>query len=73
MIACEETGEKIITLIQADFSLILKEMAERLGISQKGIEWQIQQPKKMEWLKHIDSAKGGHGKVIGRNDDWQAG
>jgi|GEM_PF-6970907 len=34
----EKTGEKIITQMQTDPSFILKEMAERYGISQKGIE-----------------------------------
>jgi len=69
VIAREETGEQIITLIKADSSITMKEMAKRVGISQKGIEWQIQQLKKTGRLQRIGPTKGGHWEIIGGNDD----
>ena len=52
----EKTREKILALI-VDPSITTAELANRLGIRAKGIEWQI------------GPAKGGHWKVVETKDE----
>ena len=60
----EKTREKILRLILEDTSISIKEMSNRIGITQKGIEWQIMSLKKDGILERIGPAKGGHWKII---------
>jgi len=46
----EKTREKILKLILEDASISIKEMSNRIGITQKGIEWQIMRLKKDSFL-----------------------
>ena len=60
----EKTREKILALITADSSITTAELANRLGITAKGVEWQIGKLKQMGVLERIGPAKGGHWKVV---------
>jgi len=60
----EKTREKILKLILEYPSVSTKEMAAGLGITQKGIEWQIRRLRKEGILQRIGPDKGGHWKII---------
>lgn len=60
-----KTREKILKLILEDPSVSTEEMSKRIGITKKGIEWQIIRLKKEGILQRIGPAKGGYWKVIG--------
>ena len=59
-----KTREKILKLILEDTSISIEEMSNRIGITQKGIEWQIMRLKKDRILERIGPARGGYWKVI---------
>jgi len=42
----------------------MAELAETVGITPKGVAWQIDQMKKRGILKRVGPAKGGHWEVI---------
>ena len=60
----EKTREKILALIAADSSITTAELANRIGITAKGVEWQIGKLKQKGFLERICPAKGGHWKVV---------
>lgn len=64
-----KTREKILALIAADSSITTAELANQLGITAKGVEWQIGKLKKMGVLERIGPAKGGHWKVVETKDE----
>ena len=64
----EKTGEKILALIAADPEVTTARMAEEIGISRKGIEWQIRRLKSADRLERIGPAKGGRWRVTGEDD-----
>ena len=59
-----KTREKILKLILEDTSISIEEMSNKIGITQKGIEWQIMRLKKDGILERIGPARGGYWKVI---------
>ena len=59
----EETREENLKLIEKKPKVTQKELSEVIGISPKGIEWQIKQLKNDGVLKRIDSTKGGYWEV----------
>ena len=60
----EKTREKILALIQQNPQMTTTELTETLGITMKGIEWQITQLKKRGFLRRIGPKKGGHWEVL---------
>ena len=56
----EKIREKIIHFIRKNSYISMRELADRIGITEKGVEWQIKRLKKEGILKHIGPAKGGH-------------
>ena len=58
-----------MNLIAVDPSITTTELANRLGITRKGIEWQIGKLKKMGVLERIGPAKGGHWKIVETVDE----
>jgi len=64
-----KTREKIITLIKENKSITIQELSDILGISVKGIEWQIANLKKQGIIKRIGPAKGGHWEIISKQDE----
>jgi len=44
--------------------ITMSELAERTGISEKGIEWQVNELKKKGLIKRIGGRKGGYWEVL---------
>ena len=61
-----KTREEILKLISEDPSISTEDMSNRIGISKKGIEWQIMRLKKDGTIQRIGAAKGGYWKVNGK-------
>ena len=60
----EKTREKILIRIAADPLITIEELAGQLGITVKGIEWQINKLKQAGRLQRVGPAKGGYWHVI---------
>lgn len=60
----EKTREKILSLIRENPLIVTAGMASALGLSPKGIEWQVRKLKEDGFLKRIGPDKGGHWKVL---------
>nr|WP_281034226.1 winged helix-turn-helix transcriptional regulator [Methanoplanus limicola] len=65
----EETREKIIALISENPFVTMDEMAQKTGISSKGIEWQIKKLKISGRIKRSGPRKGGHWEIAGDGND----
>jgi ATP-dependent DNA helicase RecG len=65
----EKTREKILALIAANPAITTEELAEQIGITRKGVEWQISKLKRTGHLERIGPAKGGHWRVVGEDDE----
>ncbi len=65
----KKTREKIISAIRKKPEITTYELAELIGITVKGIEWQLNKLKKEGKIKRVGPAKGGHWEVINRNDE----
>ena len=65
----EKTRGKIMALIAANPSITTAELAKRLGITAKGVEWQIGKLKQKGVLERVGPAKGGHWKVVETKDE----
>ena len=62
----EKTREKILSLIGQNPEIAMHEVARSLGITTKGVEWQVRELKKSGHLQRIGPAKGGQWKVIAK-------
>ena len=60
----EKTREKILSVLKATPYITMNELAEIVGISKKGVEWQMAKLKKEGRIKRIGPDKGGHWDVI---------
>lgn len=60
----EKTMEKIIKIMLMNPGITIKELAEDIGISKKGVEWQINKLKQEGKIKRTGPAKGGYWEVI---------
>ncbi|MEW6686770.1 MAG: winged helix-turn-helix transcriptional regulator [Candidatus Edwardsbacteria bacterium] len=60
----EKTREKILQLIREKKETTIRELSEKTGISEKGIEWQINKLKKEGVLRRIGPDKGGYWEVL---------
>jgi len=58
-----KTREKILSILKATPYITINELAEIVGISQKGVEWQIVKLKKEGRIKRSDTAKADTGKL----------
>ncbi|NLZ30408.1 MAG: DUF4062 domain-containing protein [Methanomicrobiales archaeon] len=61
----EETRNKILTLIAANPTITMRELAEHIGITPKGIEWQIRKLRESGRLRRVGPKKGGHWEITG--------
>lgn len=59
-----KTGEKILSLVRENRQMTIPEMAERLGITTRGVEKQVAKLQEQGRLRRIGPAKGGHWEVI---------
>jgi len=60
----EKTREKIIQLIIKNNMITTEKLAISIGVTEKGIEWQINKLKKEGLLKRIGPDKGGQWQII---------
>ena len=60
----EKTREKILSILKATPYITMNELAEIVGISKKGLEWQMAKLKKEGRIKRIGPDKGGHWDVM---------
>jgi predicted HTH transcriptional regulator len=60
----EKSSEKILRHLGAEPTLSAKQLAEKLGISARAVEKQIDLLKKEGSLRRIGPAKGGHWQVL---------
>ena len=61
----EKTREKILRLVKWNPQISTDELAGVLGLSRKGVEWQIKRMKLQGVLKRVGADKGGYWEVIG--------
>ena len=61
----QKTREKILALIKDSPVITTDELAEKIGISTKGIEWQLKKLQEEGILKRIGPDKGGHWEIVG--------
>ena len=59
-----KTREKIIYLIQERSRITMRDIAERTGLSIKGLEWNIKKLKEEGILRRVGPAKGGYWEII---------
>jgi ATP-dependent DNA helicase RecG len=62
--AREEVREKNLRLIRENPEITISELAEKSGLTSKGIEWNIAKMKKDRLIKRIGPDKGGHWEVL---------
>jgi len=60
----EKTREEILSILKTTPYITINELVEIVGISQKGVEWQIVNLKKEGRIKHICTDKSEHWEVI---------
>ena len=60
----EKTREKIIQSLKANPEITMEGLAEIIGITSKGIEWQIKKLKEEGVVRRIGPAKGGHWEIV---------
>jgi ATP-dependent DNA helicase RecG len=60
----EKTRVKILDLIVENPEITASELSEAVGITPKGVEWQIARLKKEGVLKRIGPAKGGRWEIL---------
>ena len=60
----DKTREKILKLIKENPAVTTSQIAEKSGLTPKGIEWNIDKMKKDGFIKRVGPDKGGHWEVI---------
>ncbi|MDR1997783.1 MAG: putative DNA binding domain-containing protein [Candidatus Margulisbacteria bacterium] len=61
----EKTKEKIIKAIQNDSLITIQKLAEILGLTTQGVEWNIARLKKQGIIRRVGPDKGGYWEVLG--------
>jgi ATP-dependent DNA helicase RecG len=64
VITREKTREKILLLMKVSPKITTSQMAKKLGISPKGVEWQISKLKADGSIRRIGPDNGGHWEVM---------
>ena len=59
-----KTREKIISLIEQNSKVTTKELSTLIGITEKGVEWQLTQLKKNKLIIRVGSNNGGYWQVL---------
>ena len=60
----EKTGEKLLNLISAKPTITIQELSNEIGITRKGVEWQINELKQSGYIKRVGPDKGGYWKIV---------
>ena len=59
----EKTVEKILDLIEENPRVTQEEISKKIGLTRRGVEWNMNNLKKQGILKRIGGKKGGHWKL----------
>jgi ATP-dependent DNA helicase RecG len=59
-----KTSEKILVLVRTNSKITIAELSEKIGITERSIERNLQKLQRDNLLKRIGGAKGGHWEVI---------
>ena len=59
----EKTRNRLLDLIKGSSSITTEELANKLGISAKGVEWQLNKLKQEGIIKRVGPDKGGHWEI----------
>ena len=62
--AREKTREKIISLIKENPRITTQELADKTGLSPKGVEWNLKKLKDETTLKRVGGRKEGHWEIV---------
>lgn len=60
----EKTREKIVKTIGQNPSITTNELSELLGITVKGVEWQLKQLKSQGIIRRVGADRGGYWEVV---------
>ncbi len=60
----EKTRDILLALIKAEPTVTTAELAERVGITAKGVEWQLRRLREKGQLRRVGPDKGGHWEVL---------
>ncbi len=60
----EKTREKIVKTIRQNPSITANELSEMLGITVKGVEWQLKQLKSQGVIRRVGADRGGYWEVV---------
>lgn len=60
----EKTREKILDLVRVNPEITTAEMAEKIGLTVQGIDWNIRRLKKAGRIRRVGPAKGGHWEIV---------
>ncbi len=63
----EKTREKILVAIKENPMITAKNLADIIGITIKGVEWQIKDLKSQGIIRRVGPDKGGHWEIIESN------
>ena len=58
-----KTMDYILELMKDNPNITMKELSEKTGLSEKGIEWNIKKLKERKRIRRVGPAKGGHWEV----------
>ncbi len=63
----EKTRDKILGLIRLDPGISMESMTSALGLTRKGVEWQVCKLKQSGMLRRVGPDKGGRWEILGMN------
>ncbi len=80
MMASEKTSEitrvkareKILNMLKVTPTMTTAELARELGLTDKGVAWQLKRLQDKKRLRRVGPAKGGHWEVLEREDGGHA-
>lgn len=65
----EKTRDKVLALIAELPRITTAELAERIGVTAKGIEWQLGNLRAEGRIRRVGPARGGHWEILGNRDE----
>ena len=60
----EKTVEKILVAIKENPHITQNQMAEKTGLSRRGIEWNLKKLKEQGLIKRVGADRGGYWKIV---------
>lgn len=63
------TAQRILLHLQSEPDSTAKDLAQKVGITEKGVRYHLEQLKKQGKLRHVGPTKGGYWEVIGKDSE----